>query len=196
MTVNEGGNGPVSKPGMNVSPRFRPISRIPLDRPPARREEWRLHGIEALDDAPLERAASRRERHEALGLSDLRDTHDAEGAEPGEGGRGWGKLDVITSNEDRVDAEGREHAGGVDANHRVIHALKLPEKAAILVRVHDAKVLAEVRGKAPGVSGIDGMGNGSPLQVLRFEAVAVARQDSIVVVSRVEVPCDHELAGG
>ena len=196
VTVHEGGNGAVSEPGMNVAPSFRPIGGIPLDGPPSGCEERRLHGIEALNDASLEGAAGRRECHEALGLSNLRDVQDTEGAKPSEGCGGGGKLDVIPPYEDRVDAKGWKHACGIDADHGVVHALELFEKTPVLVGVHHGKVLAKVWGKTPRVSRIDGMGNGPALEVLGFEAMSVAGQHGIVVVPRVKVPRDHELAGG
>ena len=120
---------------------------------------------------------------------------DAERSESFDGFTIGREFEVIASDEDGIDAERRENAGGVDADGLVVHGLETFQKRPVFVGVDDLEAFAEIRCQAPGVAGIDGVGDIAALKILGGIPVAIARQDASFVVIGVQLPTDHELAG-
>jgi hypothetical protein len=94
---------------VHVAPRLGAIVRIPIHGPPTRIEVGRFHDEISGDDPSFKWAAGGGENQKLRGTSHLGSLENTESAKPLEGSfRGW-QLDVITPNEDGIDALRGKH---------------------------------------------------------------------------------------
>ena len=126
----------------------------------------------------------------------LRDLEQAELAELFAGLAFRRQLQVVAADEHAVDTERREDAGRVDPEVFVGHPLELLEQRAVLVGVDDAEAVPEIRRQPPRIAGVDRVPYLDAGEIPGRVAVAVAGQDAVRVVVGVELPSEHQLAGG